>query len=397
MRIASQTSFCIPAFVFVVFCCTLSFVYCTSVDDYEPKAAPGYSGLSVKQTTTGGYIICGYSKARFLDLMDVYVIKTDHSGQEEWSQTYDYAEKESGTSIYQTNDGGYVMCGYHHVNAGLIKTNHLGTIEWRNTFHQGYLARGNHVLQTSDGGYIICGSVLTNYTGHTVVYVIKTDHQGTEEWSRTYGGENDDWGYAIQQTTDGGYIICGETASFGSTSQSYDRNVYLIKIDYQGNEEWAKTYGREHYDGGYSIQQTIDGGYIVTGYSWVERYGSDQEDIYLLKIDATGLEEWSRTFGHHDYNEFGRAVRQTSESGFIICGYADTPNNKADMYVIKTDHLGTTEWAKTFGGSMDDYGYSIEQTTDGGYIVCGDSQDSFVYLVKTDPGGNEEWMANLPH
>ena len=254
--------------------------------------------------------------------------------------------------------------------------------EW--TFGGTFIDGGSSVQQTADGGYIITGWTDSFGSIGRDVYLIKTDGSGIEQWSQTFGGTGDDAGYSVQQTTDGGYIITGWSTSFGNGSS----DVYLIKTDGSGIEQWSQTFGGTDDVGGRSVQQTTDG-YIITG--WTTSFGNGS-DVYLIKTDGSGIEQWSQTFGGSG-DDGGSYVQQTTDGGNIITGWTDSFGNGGyDTYLIKTDGSGTEQWSQTFGGTVDDGGRSVQQTTDGGYIITGYT-DSFgnggydTYLVKTDSNG----------
>jgi hypothetical protein len=264
----------------------------------------------------------------------------------------------------------------------LIKTDANGNEIWSKTFGGIYDDVGYSVQQTKDGGYIIVGETQSFRPGSTVedVYLIKTDANGNETWSKTFGGTDFDLGKSVQETSNGGYIIVGRTWSFGAG----DADFYLIKTDANGNETWSKTFGGTDIERGQSVQETTDGGFIITGRTW--SFGGGRADVYLIKTDANGNETWSKTFGGTDW-ESGNSVQETADGGYIIAGEkCPCPEGTGDVYLIKTDANGNEIWSKTFGGIGQEVGTSVQEIASGEYIIAGDT-NSFgnggydVYLI----------------
>jgi hypothetical protein len=309
--------------------------------------------------------------------------------QQRWERTYGGSGYEEGCSVQQTRDGGYIVTGWtNSFGAGnedvyLIKTDSLGDTLWMRTYGGGNSDFGYSVQQTQDGGYIISGETYSFGAGYTDVYLIKTDAKGKTVWTRTYGWSDEDRRYSVQQSRNGEYIVAGETYPYGRPDTSY---VYLLKLNSHGDTLWARNLGTDAV--GYSVQQTQDGGYIIGGTVFTQ--GGWDNDIYLLKTDSFGYVLWDRSYGGIDL-DFGLSVQQTQDKGYIISGSTwSFGSGYNDVYLIKTDSLGDTLWTRVLGAGDNDFGNSVRQTQDNGYVVAG-SLGGLPWLLKFDANGDTLW------
>ena len=343
----------------------------------------------VQQTTDGGYIMVGDTESAGAGSFDIGVIKTDENGVTEWSKTYGGLSEDRGHSIQLTTDGGYIIAGttasygIGGYDIWLVKIDSEGNELWTKTFGGTSWDWGYYVEQTTDGGYILTGCKDPGIYSIWDIFLVKTDSQGNTLWSKTFGGDSYDVGHCVKQTSDGGYIITGYTYSSGAGSS----DMWLIKTDVNGNLEWDNTFGDTEPEHGYSVVQSGDE-YIVTGYT--KSYGEGDYDVWLVKTDNLGNEIWNQTFGGPE-DDRSFAIQHTSDNNFVIAGFTDSFGaGNYDMWLLKIDNAGDTLWTKTIGTDKLNRARSVVQTTDGGYILAGDTyiyeQGEYnYYLVKIDP------------
>jgi hypothetical protein len=347
-------------------------------------------------------------------------------------------------SIQQTKDGGYIVAGSTTSNNGQVHGNHAqgesdywvvklsraGTIQWQTCLGGSIDEVAFSIQQTTDGGYIVAGEA-NSFNGQVVgnhglldVWVVKLDSSGNIIWSKALGGSNNDFATSVRQTKDGGYIVAGGTYSndgnvtghHGSTATA---DYWLIKLDASGNMQWQKTYGGSNGDIAMSAIQTKDGGYIVAGNSnstngdITNMHDSIYGDAWIVKTDKLGNIQWQKAYGGSDYEQ-ANSIQQTNDGNYIAAGWTrsndgDVTGNHGnyDFWVIKIDTVGNLKWQKCLGGSNGDLAYSIEQTTDNGYIVAGgttstDGQvtglhgtDEDFWVTKLDVNGNLQWQQAL--
>lgn len=320
-----------------------------------------------------------------------------------WTKTFGGTFIDIAHSVQITSDDGFIITGYTRSFGGqtgrrvwLIRTNSTGDMLWQNTYGGSNDDEGYDVKQTSDGGFIIAGHTKSFGAGGMDVFLIKTDSLGNQEWTRTFGGPQDDEGYSVVQTSDGGYLVAGATSSFGAGG----RDIYLVRTNSMGNTIWTKTLGGLSSDGAWSIVQTSDGGYALAG--WTFSHGPGPiGNAWLVKIDTAGNQQWHSWFGGTGVDR-AHEVKQTSDGGYILTGYTSSSGaGLDDMLLVRTDSLGNLIWSKTFGGSGRDYGQSVIQTdVDGGFLVAGytlsfGAGGEDMWLVRVDVNGNLVWQKTL--
>jgi len=347
------------------------------------------------QTNDGGYAMAGWTSSFGAGGLDVWLVKTDADGNVQWNKTYGGTGDDTYTvSIVQTNDGGYAMASTtNSFGAGqrdfwLIKVDALGIMQWNHTYGGSNTDFARALVQTSDGGYTIAGITASYGAGNQDFWLVRTDSAGVMQWNKTYGGASIDSSTSMVQTSDGGYAIAGNTYSFGAG----DMDFWLVKTDAAGNMQWSKTYGTAYGETVYSLTQTFDGGYALAGSI---HYGNSYaKDFWLVKADAGGNMQWNHAWGTAGGHEEASCVVQDSDGGYTLVGYT-TPywTLPYHLWLIKTDGNGNDIWNKTYNGTGFGWADNLIRTSDGGYALAGltnsyGAGNYDFWLVKTDAAGN---------
>jgi hypothetical protein len=348
------------------------------------------TGYSLIETADGGFAIAGGTGSFGAGGNDFWLVKTDAAGDMEWNRTYGGAEHESANALIKTSDGGFAMAGdTHSFGAGecdfwLVKTDANGNMEWNRTYGGLGYDYAKSLIETSDGGYAIGGSFQLDHEdpfSDQDFWLVKTDSYGNMEWNKTYGGPGYDYADVVE-TNDGGYLLAG-----GAGRWLVESKVWITKTDEQGNIEWEKRYGGQEHAGAKSVVKTSDGGYALAGYL--------SQDFWLIKIDGSGNINWNQTYSKSGVEEAYSLV-VTSDGGYALAGITTGAIGKQsyiDSWMVKTDSSGNEIWSQTYGGTGDQYLYSLIETSNGTFALAGFKTSTYagppdLWLIKTDEYGN---------
>ncbi len=330
----------------------------------------------------------------------IYLIEVDSKGETTIKkEIIKQAENRFLIDIKPSIENGYIGLGWIYDDSAnsdktwLIKIDSSGDEEWRSIVRKDKWSDFIETIHvTKDSTYIILGETNPHGTDRFNIWLVCINNQGKELWNKTFGGKKNDWCVDIQQTSESGYIISGNTRSYGAGKS----DIWLIKIDSEGQEQWNRTFGGRKDDFCETILQTSDGGYILLGNT--KSYGAGKYDIWLIKIDSEGIEQWSRLFGGRK-DDFCETILQTSDGGYIILGNTKSfGNGKSDVWLIKLDCDGEELWNSALGSEENMWGEGIIQTSDNGFIIVGEIKlynDIDVLLIKTDSSGEEQWNSKF--
>jgi hypothetical protein len=346
-----------------------------------------------KPTSDGGYILAGYTQS---PAVDFFMVKTDSLAKILWAKIYGTTGTDMLADVIQTSDGGFMMAGYRNISFNydmlFIKTDANGDTLFTRCFGGYRTESANRIIQTADGGYLAVGAFSDNSTGqtNTSILIYKMNAAGDSSWCKVLDASYE-VASQVTQTADGGYVIAGTYSN-----NQFQSHSFLLKIDAAGTVQWNKTYIILGNDYLYSSQQTIDGGFILGGATIPG--GGLNNKLFLIRTNAVGDTLWTSTYGGQ-YLDDGGYAQQTSDGGFIQCGRTENfgANSIGDGCLIKTNANGTINWSKRYGGSQGERLESVHQTGDGGFISggsIGSVGPGYAWVVKTDSTGNSNCLQN---
>lgn len=344
------------------------------------------------RTSDGGYALAGLATKTGSGARGGYVwlVKLDAKGDKQWDKTFGGMKRNYANALIQTKDGGYVVAGgtenkgAGNSDAWLIKTDANGDLEWDKTYGGSGFEEANAIVQTDDEGYAFAGSTNSKGAGDKDVWLVRTDSKGTELWDKVVGVPGRDEATSMIQTKDGGYAVVGSTWN-GRSSRIYD--VLLIKFNDKGDSQWDKTFGKDSgHDMGAGIVQTDDGGYALSAST---SQGAGGRDFWLIKTDEKGVNKWNKTYGGAGY-DFNEGLIKTMDGGYALFGKTSSKGAGGDdMWLVKTDASGTEEWDQTYGGADADGLNAVVQNHDGSYFVAG-------YTESKGAGSYDLWIFHVP-
>lgn len=390
---------------------------------------------AVVLTQDGGYAIVGTSYSDDGDVEsnndndgylggDIWVIRLDSSGDLIWETNLGGSLDERGNSIRQTSDNGFIIAGSSNssdqdisgdssfVDFWVVKLDQNGILDWEVNYGGGGNEGANSIQQTMDEGYIVAGFTSSSNgdvggnNGSLDYWIIKLDTTGSLVWEKNLGGSGIDIARAIEQTNDGGYIVAGSSASSdGDVGTNYgEEDYWVVKLDASGNLVWETNLGGSSEDLAYDIEQTLDQGYIIAGYSEssdidvTDNHGG--RDFWIVKLDISGGIVWENNIGGSE-SDTASSIQQTSDQGYIIAGNSasndfDTSTNLGalDYWVLKINDTGVLMWEISLGGPLSDYANAIQQTNDG-YILAGYTQGPGGDIGGTGKGSWDYWVVKL--
>ena len=334
--------------------------------------ASGERGFSVAEVSTGGFIIVGSTKSYGAGGRDLYIVRTNSTGGFLWNKTYGGTLFDTATDIKECSSGGFIIVGWTESygeggkDLWLLRTNASGDLIWDKTFGGSKEERGEEIIECSDGGFAIIGRTASVDPGNYDAWLIRLNATGGHLWNQTYGGAGIEYGYGIVECSEGGFAITGWTQSYGAGS--FD--MWLMRTDAAGDHRWNTTFGGSASDSGSRLVEVSTGGFIIAGQTW--SYSKGYADAWLVRTNASGDYLWDQIWGGAAGNDVLRYVIEVSDGTFAATGLAATSiySSSYDVFMVRVDTNGEELWSRTYGGGALDEGNRIIEVSEGGYIIA---------------------------
>ncbi|OJV15179.1 MAG: hypothetical protein BGO21_04840 [Dyadobacter sp. 50-39] len=399
--------------------------------EYQVKVIP---------TSDGGYMVAGSSSSNASGdksenskgNLDYWLIKINDSGIKQWDKTIGGNGADFLSDVRQTSDGGYILAGSSQSglsgdktegslsqDAWIVKLSANGSIEWDNTLGGPDGESVQEIRQTADGGYIFISDSFSGIGGDKTepsrgsfdIWVVKLNANGSKAWDRTYGGSDYEMNSSISLTTDGGYIIgsmSGSGVSGDKTQANFGQPDYwILKLSSSGAKEWDRTFGGDNSDFFKRIVQTPSGDYLAAGDSYsgisgnksADKQAPSSRDFWVVKVDGNGNKIWDKTYGGGQYDEL-TSMAITFDGGFVLGGWSLAPDPKEqfdfDYRLTKASPDGAYQWNKSLAGPRQDALFSVQPTSDRGYILGGHSySDAGPDKSEDNKGDGDFWIIKL--
>lgn len=396
--------------VFMAMCLGIAMVACDdaiykvicSTDTFTPTMGPDGTfgseqsdvGTAVRRTRDGGCVVAGYTWAGMMNLdlgpTNYWIMRFDHAHSLVWSKVYGLAGREYPYDVYETQDGGFVVAGHKRLKSGnhldylgsywdfwILRLDGDGNVLWEQTYGDRGYEKAHAILEVQDGGIVVAGFT-TSYGPGTLedgvpfreskknVWVARLDSSGQIVWEYVAGGVEEDGAYAVQETSDGHFIVAGFDSS---THGKGNYDFLVVKLDSDGNEVWKHTYGGIYPENAYAVQETEDGGFIIAGDTW--SMGNGNTDFLVMKIDRDGGEIWRRSFGGEKF-ERAYALRRTADGNYVVAGYTSSYGaGDKDGMVVKFSPDGEEIWRTIFGWEAFDILFAVDVTPENRVIATG--------------------------
>ena len=360
----------------------------------------------IAQTSDGGYILAGNTLPTNKNYTDFYLVKTDKYGEPQWTNTFGGGFNDASQGIVQASDGGYYLAGttgsYGNGETSIYfaKLDNTGNEVWHKIFTGQFEDWVTDMIKTSDGNFLLCGGTNSAAGAGRAAYLLKVKPDGTQLWQITYGNTTSGTANQVIETSNGYAFVGTNEPSNGNF------DIYLVQTDFNGNLISEHNYGGSLEESGNGISATDDGGFILCGQT--ASFGAQARDAFLVKVSADGTEQWHKLFGF-DHNDNFSKVTQLSNGGFIAVGstvtFLDATNQYTDLYTITTDNSGNKVAENKYGGNRSDNANVLFKASDGFYALGGNtasySNKNDMYFFKVNGNGiitdiHRDFSANIP-